>query len=86
VYVATLAPMIEGKQTDGKIVTVAKSFTWAGSPLFALRATSHSTVDWLPHGVHPNGPLSDRAVVDLSALVPQSGNMFVRPAGEVRSQ
>jgi hypothetical protein len=33
-FVATLAPMIEGKQTDGKIVAVAKSLTWAGSPLF----------------------------------------------------
>jgi hypothetical protein len=33
-HVATLAPKIEGKQTDGKIVAVAKSLTWAGSPLF----------------------------------------------------
>jgi hypothetical protein len=78
--------MIEGKQTDGKIVAVAKSLTWAGSPVFAVRTASNSTVDRLPRGVQPGHPLSDGAVVDLSALVPQSGNMFVRSAGEVRSQ
>ena len=86
VYVATLAPMIKGLQPGGKFVAVLKSLTWAGSPLFAVRAASHSTVDRLPHGVHPDAPPSDRAVVDLSALMPQSGNLFVHRAGKVRSQ
>jgi hypothetical protein len=83
-YVAMLAPMIEGKQTDGKIDAVAKSLTLAGSPLFAVRTASNSTVDRLPRGVHPDHPLTDRAVVDLSALVPQSGNVFARVAGKIR--
>jgi hypothetical protein len=78
--------MIERIRTGGKIAAVAKSFIWGGSPLFAVRTASNSTVDRLPRGVHPDPPLSDYAVVDLSALVPQSGNMFVRPAGEVRPQ
>ena len=86
VYVATLAPMIKGQQTGGKYVAVVKSLTWVGSPLFAVRTASHSTVDRLPHGVHPDHPLSDRAVVDLSALVPQSGNLFAHHASGVRSQ
>ena len=86
VYVATLAPMIKGQQTGGKYVAVVKSLTWAGSPLFAVRTKSHSTADRLSHGVHPDHPLSDRAVVDLSALVPQSGNLFAHHASEVRSQ
>jgi hypothetical protein len=84
-HVATLAPKIEGKQTDGKIAAVAKSLTWAGSPLFAVRTARNSTVDRLPRGVHPDHPLSDRAVVDLSALMPQSDNLFVRRAGKIRS-
>jgi hypothetical protein len=85
-YVATLAPMIESIRTGGKIAAVAKSFIWGGSPLFAVRTASNSTVDRLPRGVHPDHPLSDRAVVDLSALVPQSDNLFVRRAGKIRSQ
>jgi soluble lytic murein transglycosylase-like protein len=86
VYVATLAPMITGQQTGGKYVAVVKSLTWVGSALFAVRTASHSTIDRLPHGVHPDHPLSDRAVVDLSALVPQSGNLFAHHSSEVRSQ
>lgn len=85
-YVATLAPMIESKRTVAMIAAVGKSFTSAGSPSFAVRTASISTVDRPPYGVHLNRPLSDRAVVDLSALVPQSGNLFVRAASEARSQ
>jgi len=77
--------MIEGKRTDGKIVAVAKSFTWAGSLLFPVRAASISAVGRTPHGVHLNRSPSGRVVVDLSALVPQSDNLFARSAGEVRS-
>jgi hypothetical protein len=86
VYVATLATMIKSQQTGGRIVAVTKSLTPAGSPLFAVRTASHSTVDRLPHGVHPDHPLSDRAVVDLSALLPQSGNLFAHRTSEFRSQ
>jgi transglycosylase-like protein with SLT domain len=85
-YVATLAPLIGSKQTGGRIVAVAKSFTWAGSPLFAVRAASNFTIDRPPHNMHPDRPLSEHAVVNLSALVPQSGSLFVRRASEIRSQ
>jgi hypothetical protein len=86
VYVAKLAPVIKDQRMGGKIVAVVKSLTWVDSPLFAVRTASHSTVDRLPQGVHPDHPLSDRAAVDLSALVPQSGNLFAHRASEVRSQ
>jgi hypothetical protein len=39
-YVATLAPIIEGKPTDGKTVTVARSFAWTSSPLFPVRTAT----------------------------------------------
>ena len=85
-YVAKLAPTIESEQSGGKLIAVAKSSTLARSPLFTRRIGSNSTVDRTAHGVRPDRPSSVRAVVDLSALVPQSGNLFVRRTSEVRSQ
>jgi hypothetical protein len=85
-YVATLAPLIESNRTNRKIAGVARSFTSAGSALFVVRSASISTIGQPPRSAHPNRPRNDRAVVDLSALVPQSGSLFVRPATEARSQ
>lgn len=85
-YVARLAPTVEGRQTGGKIAAVVKPSTLAGSPLFVVRIASNSTVDWPSPNAQPDRPSSGRAVVDQSALVPQSGNLFVHRAREVRSQ
>lgn len=85
-YVAKIAPTIESDQSGGKLIVEAKSPTLACSPLFARRIGSNSTVDRTAHCVRPDRPSSVRAVVDLSALVPQSGNLFVRRTSEVRSQ
>ena len=70
----------------GKRIAVAKSSILARSPLFARRIGSNLTGDRTLHGVRPDHPSSVRAVVDLSALVPQSGNLFVRRTSEVQSQ
>lgn len=85
-YVAKLAPMIGGKQTHGKIVTIPKSLTLARSPLFVERTASNSSDNRPSPSVRPDRPSSVHGVVDLSALVPLSGNLFVRRANEVRSQ
>ena len=85
-YVAKLAPMIGGTPTRGKIVTIPKSLTLARSPLFAERTASNSTDNGPLPGARPDRPSSFHGVVDLSALVPLSGNLFVRRANEVRSQ
>ena len=85
VYVATLAPIIAGKQTDGKTVTAARSSASTNSPLFVVRTASHSSGDRSSHDLHPNRASGRRAAVDLSALVPQSGGLFVHHASEVRS-
>lgn len=85
-YVATLAPIIEGKLVSDKTVATASAFTWAGAPLFAARAGNNSADDRPSHNVHPKRPSDVRAAVDLSALVPQSGNLFVGRSNEVRSQ
>jgi len=78
-YVATLVPIVGGKQIGGKIVTVADSLSLARSPLFVVRTASNSTVDRPPLGVHTDRLLSDRAVVDLSAVAQQSSSLFKRP-------
>lgn len=85
-YVAKLAPMIGGKQTHGKNATIPKSLTLVRSPLFVERTASNSSGNRPSPSVRPDRPSSVHGVVDLSALVPQSGNLFVRRASEVRSQ
>jgi soluble lytic murein transglycosylase-like protein len=84
-YVATLAPMIGGRQVDGK-VAAADSSNWQRATLFIVRAENRSIDDRRSPDVQSRRPLGVRAVVDLSALVPQSHNLFVRHAGEVRPQ
>jgi hypothetical protein len=85
-YVAILAPMIGGKQVSGKIAAAADSLTLVRSPLFVVRSTSSSADDRPSPGVRPGRLSNGRPVVDLSALVPQSGNLFVRHTGEARSR
>jgi hypothetical protein len=85
-YVAILAPTIGRKQVNGKIVAGADSLTLARSPLFVVGSVSRSSNDRLAFVVRQDRPSNVRAVVDLSALVPQSGNLFVHHASEARSQ
>ena len=85
-YVATLAPMIDRARTNVQIGAVTRSFAWASSPLFATRAAGISPDRSSPPAMHQNRSSRAHGVVDLSALVPQSGNLFVRLAREIRSQ
>jgi hypothetical protein len=85
-YVAILAPMIAGKEVNGKIVAVADSPTSVRSPLFVARSANSSSEDRPSPSVRPERSSNVRPVVDLSALVPQSGNLFVHHASEARSQ
>jgi hypothetical protein len=82
-YVAILAPMIGGKQVSGKISAVADLVR---SPLFVVRSAGSSSDNRPSPGARPDRSSNGRPVVDLSALVPQSGNLFVRHASEARSQ
>jgi hypothetical protein len=85
-YVATLAPMIEGKRVNGQVVAIARSSAWAKASLFATRTGGSSPDGRLSVDARQNHSSRAHAVVDLSALVPQSGNLFVRRASEIRSQ
>ena len=85
-YIATLAPIIDGKQAAGKPVTVASSSARTNSPIFVVRSPSRSTGDRSSNGLDPDRLPGERVAVDLSALVPQSGGLFVHRASEVRPQ
>jgi soluble lytic murein transglycosylase-like protein len=84
-YVATLAPMIGGRQVERKVAAVDSS-NWQRATLFVERGETRSIDGRRSPDMQSGRPSGIRAVVDLSALVPQSHNLFVRGAGEVRSQ
>jgi len=83
-YVATLAPMINRARTNAQIADVARPFAWANSSLFATRTAGISSDGRSPAGMRQNGSSRARGVVDLSALVPHSGNLFVQRTGAMR--
>jgi soluble lytic murein transglycosylase-like protein len=85
-YVATLAPMIEGKRVNGQVVAVARSSAWANASLFATRAGSISPDGRSPVDTRQSRSSRAHAVVDLSALVPRSSNLFVHLDSEARSK
>jgi hypothetical protein len=74
-----LAPMLENEQTNVRVAAVGRSFA---SLLFATRVTpdARSSAD-----MHQNRSSSAYTVADLSALAPQSGNLFVRLTRGIRS-
>jgi soluble lytic murein transglycosylase-like protein len=85
-YVATLAPMINRARTNAQIGVVARSLAWANSSLFAARTAGMSSDRSSTANVHQNRSSRAHGVVDLSALVPHSGNVFVHRTGEMRSR
>jgi soluble lytic murein transglycosylase-like protein len=85
-YVATLAPMINRVRTNVQIGAVARSFAWAGSSLFAPRSDGVSSDRSSPANMRQNRSSRAHGVVDLSALVPHSGNLFVHRASGMTSR
>jgi soluble lytic murein transglycosylase-like protein len=85
-YVATLTPMINRTRSNVQLGTVAKSFARANSSLFASRSAGISSDRSSPTDMRQNRSSRAHGVADLSALVPHSGNLFVHPAGEMRSR
>jgi soluble lytic murein transglycosylase-like protein len=85
-YVATLAPMINRARTNVQLGAVAKSFAWANSSLFASRSAGISSDRSSPTDMRQNRSSRAHGVVDLSALAPHSGNLFVHNSSEMRSR
>jgi soluble lytic murein transglycosylase-like protein len=82
-FVAALAPLIESTRINARVAAV--SFVSADSALFPWSVLSTSRHGTLPADVRQSQASRAHPVVDLSALVPQSGNLFVRLGGGLRS-
>jgi len=85
-YVATLVPMINRARGNVQIGVVAKSPASASSSLFATRTAGISSDGRSRADMRQNRTSRAHGIVDLSALVPRSGNLFVHLTGETRSQ
>jgi soluble lytic murein transglycosylase-like protein len=84
-YIAALAPMINRAPTKVQLGAVAGSFAWAKSSLFATRNAGSSHDGRSPVDLRQDRSSRAHAIVVLSALVPQSGNLFVRITRGIRS-
>jgi hypothetical protein len=85
-YVAMLAPMINRAQTNLQTGDVTRSFARASSSLFAARTVGISSDGNSPADMRQNRSSRPHGVVDVSALVPYSGNLFVHRTGEMTSR
>jgi hypothetical protein len=85
-FVAMLKPMIVGGQVEDGIITAADPLGWTHAPLFIVRATSKPAYDRPSNGAQPTRSPTDHAVVDFSALAPNSDGLFVRPANAALRQ
>jgi hypothetical protein len=85
-YVATLAPTISRARTNVQVGAVLRSFAWANSSPFAPRSAGISSDRSSPAAMRQNRTSRAHGVVDLSALVPHSGNLFVHRSSEMRSR
>ena len=84
-YTAALAPMINRAPTKVQFGAVARSFAWANSSLFATRNAGSSHDGRSPVELRQDRSSRAHAIVDLSALVPPSDDLFVRLTRGIRS-
>jgi hypothetical protein len=85
-YVTTLTPIVKGEQANAQKSAVAIKFASANSSLFAAHNASIVPDVRSSAGIRQNRSSRTHTTVDLSALVPQSGNLFVPLARGIRSQ
>jgi hypothetical protein len=79
-YVASLAPLLPDAQTGDSAIAAGEPNTWRGASLFVARS-QHKTSDARLSFTPQSSPVGhDRGVVDLSALTPLPGGLFVKPA------
>ena len=80
-YVAILAPLIGGGQTDGPMDVAAVVRSWTQAPLFAVRPQSSPPLSQAPSETPAKTPSTVSGAQDWTALAPQSGGLFVGVPG-----
>lgn len=80
-YVANVAPVIDsaGDQT-ATIIAAADPLSWTRAPLFIAQADRRPTADRVSAARSPSDAALTPIVRDVSAIVPQSGGLFVARA------
>jgi hypothetical protein len=82
-YVATVAPHLDGSGNPGATVIAAVGpLSWTRAPLFIAQPTSKPAAYPVPGERASNEASAMPIVRDVSAIVPQSGGMFIARAGE----
>ncbi|MFG1372970.1 lytic transglycosylase domain-containing protein [Xanthobacter oligotrophicus] len=80
-YVATLAPLIGGGEITAPVeVAAADPLSWTRAPLFVAQAVRTSSADPAQSDERSGDTPTASPVRDLSAIVPQSGGLFVARA------
>ncbi|WP_053240020.1 lytic transglycosylase domain-containing protein [Pleomorphomonas koreensis] len=82
-YVDAVAPNLDGDGDAGAtIIAAADPFAWISASLFIVQPDRKPVVDSAPAGRLPNDALATSTMRDISAIVPQSGDLFIaRAAG-----
>ncbi|UCI05216.1 lytic transglycosylase domain-containing protein [Mesorhizobium sp. B1-1-8] len=82
-YVAIVAPSADGGDTASPMMIVtADPLAWTHAPLFIAQPDRRPAVDPVPVERASDAATMTPAVRDVSAIVPQSGGLFVARAGE----
>lgn len=80
-YVAAIAPIIDGGETVNPVmVATADPLAWTRAPLFIAQQDRTSAADLMQAERPSNDAPAVAAVRDVSAIVPQSGGLFVARA------
>jgi Transglycosylase SLT domain len=85
-YIAMLSPMIGDRQSDYRTVASFDLIAWARATLFATHPETPPDAESPVATVQRDRLPSVRRIVDLSALSPQSGGLFVHLADRNRPQ
>lgn len=77
-YIATVAPILDGAGDPGvTVVAAADPLAWTRSPLFITQPRSNPATDAVPAEPPPNDASRAPIVRDVSAIAPQSGDLFI---------
>ena len=80
-YVATVAPGLDGAGDPGiTVVAAVDPLAWTRAPLFIVQPDRRPAADPAQADRPPNDTASTPVVRDVSAIVPQSGGLFVARA------